>query len=73
MGTIIVVAIVLSYSRAGIISLAAVCTIFLYQKLLHRRILKFSLLAGFSRFNLRLLLDKKGTQPTVDCLFGNLA
>lgn len=46
MGTIIVVAIVLSYSRAGIISLAAVCTIFLYQKLLHRRILKFSLLAG---------------------------
>lgn len=46
MGIIIVVAIVLSYSRAGIISLAAVCTIFLYQKLLHRRILKFSLLAG---------------------------
>ena len=46
MGIIIVVAIVLSYSRAGIISLAAVCTVFLYQKLLHKPILKFSLLAG---------------------------
>lgn len=46
MGIIIIVAIILSYSRAGIISLATISTIFLYQRLIHRRMLRFFLLAG---------------------------
>lgn len=46
MGIIIIVAIILSYSRAGIISLATISTIFLYQRLDHKRMLRFFLLAG---------------------------
>ncbi len=46
MGIIIIVAIILSYSRAGIISLATISTIFLYQRLNHKRMLRFFLLAG---------------------------
>lgn len=72
MGIIIIVAIILSYSRAGIISLATISTIFLYQRLNHKRMLRFFLLAGLVALILGCYWMKK-TQPTVDCLFGNLA
>lgn len=37
---IIIIAVALSYSRAGIVSIAAVCTLFLFQKLKQKRIWK---------------------------------
>ena len=44
--SIVVIAIVLSYSRAGIISVAIVIAIFLFQKLKQKRIWKYLLLCS---------------------------
>lgn len=46
LGIIVVIAIVLSYSRAGIISVAIVIAIFLFQKLKQKRIRKYLLLCS---------------------------
>lgn len=46
LGIIVVIAIVLSYSRAGIISVAIVIAIFLFQKLKQKRIWKYLLLCS---------------------------
>ncbi len=45
-GALLTVAVILSHSRAGIVSFATIAAIFLYQRLLHKRIWKYVLLGG---------------------------